>query len=1104
MAFEHPSGVVGALDRAVSHEDWSGLVFVNGRLVQAAELNEVQTIATRQIARVGALSAKDGDRIAGADIVIEPETTDGVPNDPPTVKITLAAGKLYLNGDVLQVTSRQLTGVPATGALTIGVRLVEDKITAEDDQTLLGLAPGTAAEGEPGAVRLAHALSWSLSTETGAGAFYAVYLVRDGTVIDQAPPPVLSGVTAQIARYDRDANGSYIVDGCLVTALGPVINGGVKSQLFSIGAGTANIFGFKRIREAALRFLQAEDPALEDVAAEPHGFSGPTGGATVIAVSRPPIDSVQAVVVVKRVTETVVRGATANTADQLQQPSVVAIESVVQGGTTFTTADYALVADTISWSPAGAEPAAASTYQVTYLYNASVVPDVITDTTVTVSGGVNGTTALVTYRSKVPRIDSLCLDQAGNPIYVKGISARKGAIAPLTPSTLLKLADVSNDWLGAPAIDNNGTRNYTYDEQRRYFNRLLTVLDQFDRSELARDILEREPVSKQGIFTDNFIDDFYRDQGETQSAAVNRGTLGLAVDAVLLQLFDNPALTLPFVEEIVVSQLLKTSSSKINPYQNFTVLPGAMRLEPPVDYWTETQVEWTSPVTQEFTAAPDQPPGQTVLDEVTQIRQTAAVDLRQIAVAATIEGFTPNEDLDQLLFDGVDVKPAGTFTADAQGRITCTFTIPPNVPVGARIVFATGAAGSYAQALFIGQGTIEIDTLRKVTLVARAAPIPVVVTNVTNVTITNVTQEVVNVINPVTQPVPRLRGGDSDTSVEAVDPLAQIFSLPENRHIIGLNVWLTAIGDETAGLRIQLANVVDGLPGNQVFAESYVSMIGRQVGDKIEARFDLPVFLPNTRQYCFVIMTGDGEHALATSALGEVDPVTQQRVSSPPYVVGPLCNSANRLTWTAVQGAALTFEIVAVRFTATSLTVPLWIGAFDQISDVQLRGGVETPTAEAGFRYELVRASGEVIALAPGQNHQFADFVSDAVSLRAVLSGTALVSPTIYRGTLLIGGRIRSSGTYVSRLFPMGTAVRIAALFAAQLPSGSGVTVEVDAGDGTWLALTPGATGVLGGGWTEPKFEKTSFTASQGRVRLTLTGGPAARPALARLRAYSV
>ena len=145
-------------------------------------------------------------------------------------------------------------------------------------------------------------------------------------------------------------------------------------------------------------------------------MTGPTGGDSVLTVSRPPIAGVIAAVIVKRVSQTVTRSPVAGGSDPLTFPAVVAVESVTQGATTYVaTTDYVLSGGSISWAPAGAEPAANSTYTVTYLYNDSVTPTAVTDTTVTVTGGVNGQLAQVTYQSKVPRVDGLGLDVAGLP-----------------------------------------------------------------------------------------------------------------------------------------------------------------------------------------------------------------------------------------------------------------------------------------------------------------------------------------------------------------------------------------------------------------------------------------------------------------------------------------------------------------------------------------------------------------------------------------------------------------------------------------------------------------------------------------------------------------
>ena len=1076
--YDHPSGLPAAYDRAPSWPHAARMVWPERVFVQGSNLNEQQALEARRNRRLGNMVAKDGDRIAGGDIVVDREAST----------VRLAGGRLYIAGDVREVAAAEIASVPMTGETTVGVRLQRTLVTYLDAPEMLGLHPGTRAEGQPGAAREDERIVWARQDDGQAGEYYSVYLLRDGTVIDQAPPPALTGVNQLLAIYDRDANGSYVVDGCQVTALGKV----GADQVFSIAAGTANIWGFKRIREAALRHAEPEAPDLEQVPGEPHTFGGPTGGSSVIAVSRPPIGAVSAVLVVKRASHSVTRGPVPNGSDALQFASVVRIESVTQGATTYVAGtDYVLSADTISWSPGGAEPAQASTYSVTYLYNAAVVPDEVTDTTVKVSGGVNGEQVLLSYTSKIPRIDLLCMDFTGRPAYVRGISARRGGLPPIPPANLLKLAEITNTWVGRPQVENNASLAVTFDELWRVIRLQRRMLESMERSDLERDILTRAPVAKQGIFTDSFIDDFYRDQGATQTAAINQGVLQLPVKQVLAQLAGTAIVTLDYTDEVAVQQVQRTSGMRINPYANFVIMPSALRLSPAVDFWSEHSETWTSDETREFTTAPDVPPGTTTIIERTSAgAPRAAAFLRRIVVNVEIEGFGAGEILKSITFDALDVKPPGVQVADANGIVTLSFTIPANVPTGRKVVRAEGMAGSFAMALFVGEGTVTADVLRRVILVTRAAPVPPPAPP----------PPVPNPTQPVLPPDWSSMGASGDGGG---DPLGQPFALPEAGCVTGVNVWFKRIGNRANGVRVQLAGTRDGLPTNEVLAEAFINMVPVVVDQRVEVTLRAPIFLPPDRQFCWVFLTGDGEHELWISRLGDVDPETQQRVSAHPYTVAPLCSSVNRIAWTVHQDSALAFQTRWAKFNPIEKVVNLWTGALDAVSDVQVRGTVDIPTEAARFRYELVRPNGEVIPLAPNQNREFSEFRSENVSVRAVLQGSQRVSPTLWPGSLVLGGRIATTAAYISRQFPMGSAVKVTAVCAALTPPGASIALDCDAANDTWQSLSPAGSAVLGGGWNEPRYERNAVSAANGRVRVTLNGGPAARVSIARLRAYA-
>lgn len=204
-----------------------------------------------------------------------------------------------------------------------------------------------------------------------------------------------------------------------------------------------------------------------------------------------------------------------------------------------------------------------------------------------------------------------------------------------------------------------------------------------------------------------------------------------------------------------------------------------------MDRWTEQATDWTSPVTRTFYKtiyAPRHPQhGQTVTSrssstEAVGTSQKALEYLRQIDVAFEVTGFGPGEVLQSIIFDGIEVSAKeGTVTADSSGKLTGTFTIPADVPAGTKLVeFRGGEGGSTAQATFVGQGTLEVTTLRQVQ------------------TVTNTN----------------------------IDPLAQTFMLDKAVQLAGVDVWFTARGD--SGVRVQIRDVSNGVPTRTVLAEAVV------------------------------------------------------------------------------------------------------------------------------------------------------------------------------------------------------------------------------------------------------------------------------------------
>jgi hypothetical protein len=1057
MAHEHESGIPNAFDR--TQPDWQDVTFVGDRDIQAAELNEAQSIARKRHNRIAGLIAKDGDRIEGAAAVVDTEAES----------ILLTPGRIYVGGDVLPVALATLYDVPMVGRVEIGVRVTKVWIDHEDEPTLLGLVPGTLSEGEPGAAREKVSIAWDLASSDSDLPFVLVYTLSDGTVIDQTPPPSLSGINQAIAIYDREAHGHYIVEGCRVTALGK--SGG--DQVFSIEEGIANIFGFKRSRAAALRHAQLEEWDIGEVAAESHTFVGTTPN--TFTTSRFPIAGINTVLVTKQKTVSITRGTTVHGADLLPDSSVTSIISVVQGATTYTNpASWLKTGDQIDWSPAGPEPAVSSQYDVTYRYRAVVVPTSFTDFTVVIAGGVDGTEVLIGYDHKLPRIDRLCLNQFGESVYVKGVSAQAldKALPPIPPGDVLPLAQIKNNWVGPPEVENDGVYRRTMAEIDRMARVLENQVRLVQLERIKSSIDAREPTAKKGTFVDPFLNDYYRDAGEPQTASVADGFMELSITPTFFQASLNGPVMLDWVEEVIIAQELDTLCEKINPYQNFNPMPGALSLSPAADFWTEQQTTWASPVTQQFNRGIRRDGGPltstSITTQVLGEREQLIEFLRSIPVAFTIKGFGPGEILQSLTFDGVNVKPPGTQTADGTGQITGTFVIPSNVTAGTKQVVAVGMASGEARAFFVGQGTIEITTMRRVTTIERW------------------------------QRPPESSGSQTTIGSNGIanDPQAQTFTVLEARQLVGVDFKLCHIGNTANPLLIQQVTVENGIPTEDVMAESFVSMLGAVPGWK-SARYNFPVLTLPSPDAAMVIKTDDADHSIALARLGDFDAVNQKWVGAQPYSVGVNLSSSNAKTWTPHNERDMTFRVVAAKFTNPGFTKTVPLGSFNLVnaSDLQVRAVVELPSAACSVVFEIVRGNGEVWRLLPFQVLQLTEFITETVQLRAVLTGTQKLSPVLYAPVWLVSGTIATSGTYVSRAFKLGSVVKLTSYMKAFLPAGSTLVAQYDKADDTWISLPTAATEVLAEpGWVERKMEATGISAIEGRLKFTITGGPAARP----------
>jgi hypothetical protein len=398
-------------------------------------------------------------------------------------------------------------------------------------------------------------------------------------------------------------------------------------------------------------------------------------------------------------------------------------------------------------------------------------------------------------------------------------------------------------------------------------------------------------------------------------------------------------------------------------------------------------------------------------------------------------------------------------TANAAGEVSGKFTIPANVPAGAKGVAVLGAGGSYGVTTFTGRGTIRTEERRIVTTI-------------------------------------------TENRVAFFDPLAQTFTLNESRHIAAVDLWFTVAGVDD--VIVQLRDTDNGFPGRSVIAEKRVkpsSIITN--GNHTRVTFDAPVWLDGGREFALVLLTDGADAAVAVAELGKFDASAQKWITSQAYQVGVLLSSSNAATWTAHQEKDLAFRLQAAKFTETSKTVSLGTVSLSDTSDLLAMLNVEVPATGANAEIIATAPDGTSYRMVPGRAVNLPTRINGNMSVSMQLTGTEKASPVVYPGMQFAAGDLQTSAIYVSRGFPCGTNARVSISFEALTTGSAEIAVALKKTDGSWqtVALTSGVE--VGDGWVERKYVVTGFSATTTAVRLTLTGNAQNRPRVRKLRAVA-
>lgn len=420
-----------------------------------------------------------------------------------------------------------------------------------------------------------------------------------------------------------------------------------------------------------------------------------------------------------------------------------------------------------------------------------------------------------------------------------------------------------------------------------------------------------------------------------------------------------------------------------------------------------------------------------------------------------------------------------TLVADSNGIVKGKFTIPENIPAGAKNVLFTGAGGSTGGAVFFGQG--ELD----------------------EITSTLVTQRTGTVTGFIQNDILSYAW-----FVNSTDPIAQTFTVRNQMQIDAVDLFFTEVGNTDVAVEIRATQV--GFPTRETLAYTRLKASSITPGEWTKFTFEQPTRLDAGIEYAIVVLCNDPVSELAVAELGKFDPNTQQWVTSQPYTVGVLLSSSNASTWTAYQDRDLAFRLYARHYTQTDRVVDMGTVTLDGATDLLLRTIIEVPSAGTWGQIEISLPDGRVVASADGQNLRFTVPITGDVNVQARLRATEWSSAALYPGTQLIEGHQRDSAIYVSDAIDAdaaGSTVRV--IFDAAVPSGATIAAHVSgvgAGD-PWIAMSSdGPPKLLDGnlGLYEYSFRVTAMAAARVRGRITIAGTPAARPYVRNFRLFTM
>lgn len=1088
------------------------LLAIPGRVAQAREFTQAQSLTRDIIKSIGDSIMKDGNIIEGCQVTVDKENK----------KVIVSAGKIYMDGAVLKLPESE-AAITCEGLENIGV-VIEDSIIDEtQDPSLRDPAQGFENYNLPGCYRLKRELKIVVGDNNAA----VIATLNDGELMLETYSPEYDTLSQTLARRTFDESGSYIVRGLNVRT-----EDGADASTYTcvVEAGKAYVLGYE-LGIASTRRLSVTRST---------DFSKVTVSSMVYVPTTQDyqLDADLYVKEILRVEGTrehsEAQSITTGTERKLLTPPtsdtdgggvVLAITKVNVGEKVYVNGtDYELSRDGsqyyIQWKNADF-PASGVQYTITYTYR-HVFTSGTDYTLVAVNGShylrwnltatypLKNTQFTVQYNQYLARKDIVYIDQYGNIAVKTGIPAEYGfESAPEAPLDTLPLAVIMsppNGSAGATsssqkiAVTNVGLVRFTMQDIKEMLNRIRTL--EYDQAVLSLNddatkvYTENE---KKGVLTDPFVDlsrcdiTYNLDTSGSQIDA-SQPIFSMAIDVeknlaylqVAEKMYDatyNPTNTTASVngrlatlkmvsggDKVILEQKAATRSFLINPYNVYPSTP-VITITPSVDIWFEESIievpvsltNKTIVSTSTKTIRSSKRIHKVFKDYTKTTSKTSISEIGTKVDTYTEDNILSEEEITYIRPREVTVKGINfPWSLDKikgyfDGRLVSLTPTDPKWAGTDPGSVRSDDLGGFECKFTIPEGVRTGDraVLLKSDNIVDGYENEAVTTYQAYGTKTTIERTVYTVTTVL------LHQTTTINKTRYIDPVGQTFVVPNKSLLSGVGAYFEAKPTDGTPVICEVRGVTTGVVNDEILAQCVLPSTSVQISSdsSVETKFDFtanPALLEPDTQYAIVFRSSSNLYRIWVAEMGDTDVLTKEPVLKNPYISGVFLSSSNNAAWTIHQTVDLKFKLYQHQYEKTGVldfnpvTVP----------DVPMITALAESLVPPGTTVEWLYKTADAMnykALGIGSLVSLNSPV-DKVYLRANMSreDNVELTPIISLDTVgILAGKFELSGDYifknVTNLDPYDEAKIVVETY---VPSGTSLRFYASRDDGvTWEEL---------------------------------------------------